>query len=137
MRLTIARTGDRLDVAIHGRLDVSNRRQLKSVVLDELERGARRVRLDLAETEYTDSSGLGVLVSLSRSIRELGGDLRLANLNEEVQTLFSLTKLDTIFRIDGGADEERAPRVMRLRPPPSAPGLGAPGDELPDAINPS
>ena len=44
-------------------------------------------------------SGLGVLVSLSKKIREQGGELRLANLNDDLKTLFELTKLDTLFQI--------------------------------------
>ncbi len=40
-----------------------------------------------------------MLVSLSKKIREQGGDLRLAGLNEDLQTLFELTKLDTLFSI--------------------------------------
>ncbi len=40
-----------------------------------------------------------MLVSLSKKIREQGGELRLANLNEDLKTLFELTKLDTLFQI--------------------------------------
>ena len=53
-----------------------------------------------------DSSGLGVLVSLSKKIREQGGELRLSSLNEDLRTLFELTKLDTLFRI--ADDKEQA-----------------------------
>jgi anti-sigma B factor antagonist len=42
---------------------------------------------------------LGVLVSLSKKIREVGGELRLSTLNEDLRILFGLTKLDTLFRI--------------------------------------
>ena len=56
-------------------------------------------------TGYIDSSGLGVLVSLSKKIREQGGDLRLAGLNEDLQSLFELTKLDTLFAIFPGTAE--------------------------------
>ena len=38
-------------------------------------------------------------MSLSKKIREKGGELRLSNLNEDLRTLFELTKLDTLFRI--------------------------------------
>ena len=55
--------------------------------------------LDFSQTGYIDSSGLGVLVSLSKKIREQGGELRLANLNDDLKTLFELTKLDTLFQI--------------------------------------
>jgi anti-sigma B factor antagonist len=40
-----------------------------------------------------------VLVSLSKKIRESNGTLRLAGLNEDLRTLFELTKLDTLFQI--------------------------------------
>jgi anti-sigma B factor antagonist len=44
-------------------------------------------------------------VSLSKKIREQGGELRLANLNEDLRTLFELTKLDTLFNIADSRDE--------------------------------
>jgi anti-sigma B factor antagonist len=70
-------------VDVDGQLIVGNRQELKQKVLDELDGGER----------------LGVLVSLSKKIREQGGELRLANLNEDLRTLFELTKLDTLFNI--------------------------------------
>jgi anti-sigma B factor antagonist len=86
-------------VAVEGQLIVGNRQELKQRVLDELERGERKFLVDFDKTGYIDSSGLGVLVSLSKRIRELNGDLRLSNLNDDLKTLFELTKLDTLFQI--------------------------------------
>jgi anti-sigma B factor antagonist len=86
-------------VDVDGQLIVGNRQELKQKVLDELEAGERKFLIDFANTGYIDSSGLGVLVSLSKKIREQGGELRLANLNEDLRTLFELTKLDTLFNI--------------------------------------
>lgn len=92
-------------VDVEGQLIVGNRQELKQKVLDELENGARRFVIDFEETGYIDSSGLGVLVSLSKKIREQGGELRLASLNEDLRTLFELTKLDTLFTIAESRDE--------------------------------
>jgi anti-sigma B factor antagonist len=86
-------------VDVEGQLIVGNRQELKQKVLDELEQGERKFLIDFARTGYIDSSGLGVLVSLSKKIREQGGELRLANLNDDLKTLFELTKLDTLFQI--------------------------------------
>lgn len=86
-------------VNVDGQLIVGNRQELKQQVIDALEGGARKFVVDFTRTGYIDSSGLGVLVSLSKKIREHGGDLRLAGLNEDLQTLFELTKLDTLFAI--------------------------------------
>jgi anti-sigma B factor antagonist len=88
-----------LVVDVEGQLIVGNRQELKQKVLEELERGELKFVVDFERTGYIDSSGLGVLVSLSKKVREQGGELRLANLNEDLKTLFELTKLDTLFQI--------------------------------------
>lgn len=93
---------------VEGQLIVGNRQELKKKVLDELESGERKFLIDFDRTGYIDSSGLGVLVSLSKKIREQGGELRLANLNADLRTLFELTKLDTLFQISNSRDEALA-----------------------------
>ncbi|MBV6522737.1 MAG: putative anti-sigma factor antagonist [Gemmatimonadaceae bacterium] len=99
MGLVIEKHGDICLVRVEGQLIVSNRQELKQKVLDEVERGDRKILIDFTNAGYIDSSGLGTLVSLSKKIRDLGGELRLSGLNEELRTLFDLTKLDTLFRI--------------------------------------
>ncbi len=93
-----------LVIEVDGQLIVGNRQELKQRVLDALEAGDRRFLIDFTKTGYIDSSGLGVLVSLSKKIRDEGGDLRLAGLNEDLKTLFELTKLDTLFAISDSAE---------------------------------
>jgi anti-sigma B factor antagonist len=99
MSFTVKKHADVTILEVEGTLIVGNRQELKQKVLEELEAGTRKVLVDFEHTTYIDSSGLGVLVSLSKKIRELGGELRLANLNDDLQTLFELTKLDTLFQI--------------------------------------
>jgi anti-sigma B factor antagonist len=100
MSFAIKKDGEIVVVDVEGQLIVGNRQELKQKVLDELERGEKKFLIDdFAQTGYIDSSGLGVLVSLSKKIREQGGELRLANLNDDLKTLFELTKLDTLFQI--------------------------------------
>ncbi|HEX9564715.1 MAG TPA: STAS domain-containing protein [Gemmatimonadaceae bacterium] len=99
MGFTVRKEGDVCVVSVDGQLIVGNRQELKQRVLDEVERGERRFLIDFGQTGYIDSSGLGVLVSLSKRIRELDGELRLTNLNDDLKTLFELTKLDTLFQI--------------------------------------
>lgn len=95
-------------VAVDGQLIVGNRQELKQKILEALETGDRKFLVDFTKTGYIDSSGLGVLVSLSKKIRDQGGDLRLAGLNEDLKTLFELTKLDTLFAISDSPDEALA-----------------------------
>jgi anti-sigma B factor antagonist len=86
-------------VEVDGQLIVGNRHELKDLVLAALDRGERRLLVDFSRTGYIDSSGLGALVSISKRIREAGGELRLSGLNDDLRSLFELTKLDTLFAI--------------------------------------
>jgi len=105
MTFIVSDSGDVTVVDVEGQLIVGNRQELKQKVLEELEDGARKFVVDFENTGYIDSSGLGVLVSLSKKIREQGGQLRLASLNEDLRTLFELTKLDTLFTIAESREE--------------------------------
>ena len=118
MTFTTRKRGNVLVVDVEGQLIVANRLELKQLVLDELERGERAIAIDFRETGYIDSSGLGVLVSLSKRLREQGGELRLANLNPDLRALFELTKLDTIFRITDEGEGDAGAGVRAPVPPP-------------------
>jgi anti-anti-sigma factor len=105
MSFQVSQSGGITLVEVEGQLIVGNRQELKQRVLEHLEGGERKFVIDFSNTGYIDSSGLGVLVSLSKKIREQGGELRLSSLNEDLRTLFELTKLDTLFRIADTKEE--------------------------------
>jgi anti-sigma B factor antagonist len=92
-------------VQVEGQLIVGNRQELKNTVQEALEHGERKFLVDFTRTGYIDSSGLGALVSISKKVREHGGELRLAGLNEDLRSLFELTKLDTLFAITDTPDQ--------------------------------
>lgn len=108
MEFPIERHGNTLVIGVPPVLGVANRQELKQLVLDELERGESLFLIDFRNGAYIDSSGLGVLVTLRKRIREKGGELRLANLNNDLKTLFTATGIDRIFGRDelgqGGGD---------------------------------
>lgn len=93
-----------LVVRTEGQLIVGNRQELKDLVAAALAGGERRFVLDFSRTGYIDSSGLGALVTIAKQVREQGGDLRLAALNDDLRALFELTKLDTLFTIADTAE---------------------------------
>ncbi|MDQ2669965.1 MAG: STAS domain-containing protein [Gemmatimonadota bacterium] len=95
-------TKDDRDVSVvraEGQLIVGNRAQLKELMQQALDQGERRFVIDFSRTGYIDSSGLGALVSIAKKVREQHGELWLTGLNEDLRSLFELTKLDTLFAI--------------------------------------
>ena len=57
------------------------------------------VSIDLSNTRFIDSSGLGVLLSLNKSFRAQGGVLKLLNPSAAVLQLVELTRLHRVFEI--------------------------------------
>ncbi len=108
MSFSVRRVGSTVVVDIDGQLIVGNRHELKELVLEELEGGVRSFIVDFARTGYIDSSGLGVLVGLSKRVREVDGTLQLSSLGRDLMRLFELTKLDTLFTIRGSVEEALA-----------------------------
>jgi anti-sigma B factor antagonist len=64
-----------------------------------VEKGEKKVLLNLAEVSGIDSSGLGELIAGYATLQKNGGDLKLLNLTERVSELMMITKLLTVFEV--------------------------------------
>ena len=62
-----------------------------------VEAGKTKVVADLSGVNWMNSSGLGILISALTTIRNAGGDLKLAAVIERIQSLLMITKLLTVF----------------------------------------
>jgi anti-sigma B factor antagonist len=58
-----------------------------------------RVVVNLAEVDYIDSSGLGMLVNCFSTLERNGGGLRILSPSERDMELMVLTKLATVFQV--------------------------------------
>ena len=95
----VTRRGGVVLLNIGEQLVIRGRQEFRDVVDQELEKGERKFVIDFARTGYIDSAGLGILISVSKQIQAEGGELSLTNLNDDLRSLFHLTKLDTLFGI--------------------------------------
>jgi anti-sigma B factor antagonist len=62
-----------------------------------LDEGKKQVVVDLGKVGFVNSSGLGILISGLTTMRNGGGDLKLAGITSKVEGLLSITKLNKIF----------------------------------------
>ncbi len=66
--------------------------------LHELRQGGKlNVVADLSRVGFMNSSGLGMLISGMTTMRNAGGDLRLANAADRIRSLLIVTRLITVF----------------------------------------
>ena len=64
--------------------------------------------VDLAKVTYLDSSGLAVLIEGMQNVQEYGGRFALANVQESVQHIFEIARLDQVFQIFPDVDSALA-----------------------------
>lgn len=72
---------------------------LHRVLRDLVQRGDRRILINLAEVSYIDSTGLGELVGGYTTLQKNHGELKLLKLTERVRELMVITKLLTVFEV--------------------------------------
>ena len=90
--------GVKIIVPLVRRLDASVVSAFKQQVLEAIDGETKNVLLDLSHVEFIDSSCLGALVSILKSVSGQG-ELVLCSLNGTIQNLFKLTRMDRIFSI--------------------------------------
>lgn len=92
-------------VVPRGRLTMASARQMREILLGLVSDGTTRVVVDMTETTFLDSSGLGALIAGLKSARQAGGDLRIVGPTPAVTTVFELTNLDKVLRPRDSVEE--------------------------------
>jgi anti-sigma B factor antagonist len=70
--------------------------------------GVKRVVIDLAEVKWMNSSALGTLIACLTTLRNAGGDLKLANAAKKIESLLVNTKLICVFETYRSVDRAAA-----------------------------
>lgn len=94
-------------ISIEGELDLASAPRLKWMLLDSLQEGKIRLIVDLSLTTFMDSTALGVLVGVNRSL-DVGGRLAIVCAQAGLLKIFELSGLDGAFTICATLDEALA-----------------------------
>jgi anti-sigma B factor antagonist len=85
-------------ISIEGELDLATAPQLKWALLDALGDGHSQLVVDLTRATFMDSTALGVLVSVDRSL-DAGATLAIVCANASLLRIFELSGMDGVFAI--------------------------------------
>ena len=72
---------------------------------DLIKQDKKKVVIDLSKVEWMNSTGLGILISGLTTLRNNGGELKLARVTEKIQSLLAITKLITVFENHDSVEE--------------------------------
>lgn len=70
-----------------------------------LEQGKKKVVVDVKAVKFMNSAGLGTLISGLTTMRNGGGDLKIANPTAKIESLLIITKLIKIFETYSSVEE--------------------------------
>lgn len=99
MQLTLLPQEDGVTIRVdEKRLDAVIATAFKDRVRNLAAHAGTQVTLDLTPVEFMDSSGLGAVIAIYKSMPP-GKRLELTGLSANVERVFRLTRMDTIFTI--------------------------------------
>jgi anti-sigma B factor antagonist len=87
-------------VGFHGRLTAGEAVEAFRSSMDQvLASGNVRIALDLSQTDYIDSSGLGTMVMAHSRVLKAGGRMTIFGMSSRHLELMIITKLTTVFEM--------------------------------------
>lgn len=87
------------------KLDTNIAPSLKSELVVLNSEGVKNIIIDLSGTRYCDSSGLSAILVANRLCKNLQGVFVLANIQDPVKKLISISQLDSILVIKNTVEE--------------------------------
>jgi anti-anti-sigma factor len=87
-------------VSPKGRVDAFCAPALREELNHLLAKGENKFLIDLSAVSFLDSAGMAVLVSLLKSARQAGGDVKLVlPVEEAARRILRLTRFDRVFEV--------------------------------------
>ena len=90
--------GNRLVLAVSGRLDTMTAPELESVIKDNMD-GVEELILDFKDLEYISSAGLRVVLGARKAMGDKGS-FAVRNLCSDVREIFDITGFSDIITIE-------------------------------------
>ncbi len=90
---------------LEGEIDLHVSSEVAESLRSMIAKRPKLVIIDLTKVTYLDSSGLAVLIEGMQKVQEYGGKFALAGVQESVQHIFEIARLDQVFQIFPTVDE--------------------------------
>lgn len=72
--------------------------EVRDKIYSLLQDDVKKIVLDLGKVKWINSSGLGTLIAALTSVKNKGGEMRISNVTEKVESLFMITQLIKVFK---------------------------------------
>ena len=108
MSLNIEDKGNVKIVKLSGKLDVNLSMSIESELEQLVDSGSNNIILELSGVEYLSSSGIRVLISIMRKIKDNNGRLVLSYITDIIKKILKTVELEDLFEVYENVDEALA-----------------------------
>jgi len=99
LQLDTRHAGAATVVAVRGEVDHFSAPQLRAELDSAVDAGAGTVVVDLSDTDFLDSSGLGALMALNKRLASGAGSLVVVCPQPHLRKLFAISHLDEVLAV--------------------------------------
>jgi len=99
LSIEVTRSGGSAAITVVGEVDMASAPSLRKILGGCIDEGCRKIRLEMSEVSFMDSSGIAALLSAKQRIDEGDGELVLSNPSRNVRRVLELTALNSVFTI--------------------------------------
>lgn len=85
-------------ITVDGRIDTATSPEYEEMVNELIDKGNYNLVMDFSDVEFLSSSGLRILVTTRKRLREMGGDVILANPSQRAKDSLEIAGLDELFK---------------------------------------
>lgn len=108
MTLTQQTDGDLLILRLGGQLmGGPDAEALRTTVLNAIQQGTDKVLIDMSDVTWVNSTGLGILITSHLAARGKGGSVKLIGVSKRIESILSVTRLNTVFEIFASEEDAR------------------------------
>lgn len=104
MEISASQQGEITVVKIKGSVDALTAGEATSFFEEQVNAGNVQLVTDLTDVEYMSSAGLRTLLTTLKQVRQLDGDLRVANAQQGVQKVLEMAGLTSIMKVFDDVD---------------------------------
>jgi len=96
---TVSTDGNQLTINVSGRFDFSSLQLFRNAYENQSVQPKSYI-VDLKDSDYLDSSALGMLLALRDHAGGDSANIRIVNCNPDVKKILVITKLDELFTVE-------------------------------------
>lgn len=92
-------------IGLSNKLDHSNALHLENALLFMIQGGMKKLMLDLTDLKYIDSTGIGKLIKITKTLRKTKGDVCITKCTSHIVEIFKLVRLEKFIKIFNSNEE--------------------------------